>query len=110
MPFSVVSENMFKSVKESYGVNVLDFVTAVAHDHSSEVVKLANLMIPSLRTVLARQRRDYGISDEFPAQYHIEEQAAMIDDNPVHNLVMESQCATVDYRLPKLQSLAAVSR
>ena len=108
--FASVSKNMFKSVKESYGTDVLDMVTKIAHEHSGDVVKLANLMIPGLRTVLARQRRDYGISDEFPAQYPIDEQAAEIDDTPVHDLAMDSQCATVDHRLPKLQTLSAVGR
>lgn len=66
--------------------------------------------MPELRTVLARQRRDYGISEEFPAQYPVEEQAANIDEAPVHNLDAERNFGKVDYRLKKIQSLAAVSR
>ena len=51
--FGTVSEQMFLSVKESYGIDVLDTVTAVAHEHPNDVLKLVNLIIPGVRTVLA---------------------------------------------------------
>ena len=60
--------------------------------------------------VLARQRRDYGISPEFPAEFPIEEQCADIEQCPVNNLDMERQCGMVDQRLKKFQTLPAVSR
>ena len=109
--FSGVSEDLFKAVKESYGEDVLLSVAEVASQHKEEVMKLSKLMLPEMRKVLARQRRDYGISDEdFPAQYPVEEQAANIDDTPVHNIGMERQCGKIDYRLHKLRSLESVSR
>ena len=73
-------------------------------------MELTNLIIPGLRTVLARQRRDYGISEDFPAQFPVDEQAPQIDNTPVHNLAMERQCGTTDHRLKKLQTLGAVAR
>ena len=47
-------------------------------------------MLPYLGTVLARQRRDYGIDEErFPSQYPVESQAANIDQTPEHNLAAD---------------------
>ena len=55
--------------------------------------------------VLARQRRDYGLSTESPAQYPIEQQTANIDDTPVTNKTMERLCDRVNHRLHKLKAL-----
>lgn len=83
----------------------------VAAEHLDEVKKLTDLMLPHLKTVLARQRRDYGIDEEtFPMDYPVSEQASNIDGTPVHNIGMERQCGKVDYRLKKLGTLNAVSR
>ena len=108
--FRGVSIDLFEGVKESYSKTVVDNLVYVAEETIGDAVTLVNLIMPELKTVLARQRRDYNLSDEFPAQYPIEDQATNIDDTPVHNLAMERQCGTVDYRLPKLQKLSAVSR
>jgi hypothetical protein len=106
-----VSEELFSGVKQNYGEVVLEAVIEVAGQHKEEVTKLTNLMMPEIRTVLARQRRDYGIHEEsFPMQYPVENQASNIDDTPVHNIGMERQYGKVDHRLHKLGSLAAVSR
>ena len=103
--------DLFTGVKKSYGEEVLHSVTEVAAEHKGEVVQLINFMIPELKTVLARQRRDYGIDEElFPVQYPVEKQAANLDDTPVHNIGMERLCGQVDYRLHKLGNLQAVSR
>ena len=62
-------------------------------------------MLPQLRTVLARQRRDYGIDEEsFEMQYPVFDQAAKIDETPVHNIGMERQCGKVDYRLKSMDN------
>ena len=45
-------------MKESYGINVIDAVSAFAEDYGEEGVKLVNLMLTELRKVLGRQRRD----------------------------------------------------
>ena len=108
--FSGVSQNLFDGVKKSYKPQVLQVVSDIAKEHMDEVKTLTNFILPECRTVLARQRRDYGISDEFPAQYPVEEQAANIDETPVNNLAMERQFGTVDYRLKKLKTLEAVGR
>ena len=90
---------------------MLHSVTEVAAEYKGEVVQLINFMLPELKTVLARQRRDYGIDEElFPVQYPIEKQTANLDDTPVHNIGMERLCGLVDYRLHKLGNLQAVSR
>ncbi|QQP38065.1 Hypothetical protein FKW44_018543 [Caligus rogercresseyi] len=99
------------SVKKTYTEEVLNSVSDVAAEHLDEVKKLTDLMLPHLKTVLARQRRDYGIDEEtFPMVYLVSEQASNIDGTPVHNIGMERQCGKVDYRLKKLGTLNAVSR
>ena len=74
------------------------------------MISLANLCSSELRTLLARQRREYGISEDFPAQYPVEQEAANNDEAPVHNLDAEINFGKVDYRFKKIQSLEAVSR
>ena len=70
-----------------------------------------NMMLPELRKVLGRQRRDYCLDETaFPPQFRVEDQAANVDNYPVTNLEMERFCGTVDYREKKLKTLAAVSR
>ncbi|KAI9548371.1 hypothetical protein NQZ68_010593 [Dissostichus eleginoides] len=109
--YPVVSDKLFSSVKKTYTEEVLNSVSDVAAEHLDEVKKLTDLMQPHLQTVLARQRRDYGIDEEtFPMDYPVSEQASNIDDTPVHNIGMERQCGKVDYRLKKLGTLNAVSR
>ena len=78
--------------------------------HGEHCVQLANFIMPVLRTVLARQRRDYGISEEFKAEFPVAKQASNPDDTPVNNISMERNLGTVDHRLQKLRTLEAVSR
>ena len=109
--FEGVEDGLLEGVKASYKEVVLKAVTKVAREHQEEVIKLANIMLPYLRTVLARQRRDYGIDKtRFPAQYPVEEQAENFDETPVNNISAERACGKIDYRLHKAQNLAAVSR
>ena len=109
--FSGVSSGLLEGVKESYGKDVLAAVTVDAQIHKGEVMKLATVIVPHLQTVLARQRRDYGIDEQrFPAQYPVEKQAANIDDTPVNNIAAERACGKIDYRLHKSKELGAVSR
>ena len=109
--FKAVSDSLFSHVKESYGVNIVDSVKAFAEDYGEEGVKLVNMMLPELRKVLGRQRRDYCLDEAaFPPQFPVENQADNVDDCPVTNLEMERFCGTVDYRQKKLKTLGAVSR
>ena len=108
--FSGISEELFEGVKESYSKSCVEAIEVTSQEYEEHATLLANFIIPELRIVLARQRRDYGISDDFPATYPVEDQAPNIDDTPVNNLAMERMLGTADYRLPKLQTLQAVSR
>ena len=108
--FDCVQQNLFEAVKKSYSQQVVSAVTSIASEYIDECITLCNFLLPELKIVLGRQRRDYGISTEFPAQYPIEEQASNIDDTPVTNIAMERLCGQVDYRLHKLKHLEAVSR
>ena len=81
---------------------VLNSVTDLVEEHLEEVMKLTNLMLPHLQTVLARQRREYWIDEAaFPMEYPVSDQPSDIDETPVHNINMERQCGAVDYRLRK---------
>ena len=108
--FESVSTTLFDGVAASYGEAVISSVREAAKENISDTLTLLNICLPELRTVLARQRRDYGLSEDFPAEYPVFQQTKNIDDTPVNNLAMERQCGTVDYRLKKLQTLPAVSR
>ena len=59
---------------------------------------------------MARQRRDYNLSDEFEAEYPVEQQASNSDDTPVHNIGMERMCGLVGHRAQKPRQLEAVGR
>ena len=101
---------LFSGVLQGYGKGVVAAVRDTAQDHIEDCVGLLNLIFPAMQKCLAKQRRDYSLSDEFPAEYPVFDQAKNIDDTPVHNLAMENQCGTVDYRLHKQRTLSAVGR
>ncbi|XP_038128303.1 T-box transcription factor TBX15 [Cyprinodon tularosa] len=84
----------------------MDPVSDVAAEYLDEVKQLTDLMLPHLKTVLARQRMD---EETFPMD-PVSEQASNIDGTPVHNIGMERQCGKVDYKLKKLGTLNAVNR
>ena len=78
--FRGVDWELFEGVKASYKEEVLCVVSRVANEHKEEVLKPGEDMLPYLRTVLARQRRDYSIDEErLPSQYPVESQASNID-------------------------------
>ena len=107
--FDAIDYDLFMGVKESYGKSVTLKMFEIFLDHKDDAKKLTNLILPELKVVLVRQRRDYGLIEEFPAEYPVFDQAANVDDTPVHNLAMERQCGLVDYRLKKMQTLQAVN-
>ena len=108
--FRCVSSPLFDGVLKSYGVNVVNALKEMGQAYKEDCVKLCNFIMPELRTILGRQRRDYGISEEFQPQYPVEQQAMNVDDTPVTNMAMERLCGKVDYRLHKLKQLETVSR
>ena len=105
--FESVSQEVFDGVATSYGDSVINAIREAAGENMTDAVSLLNICLPELQTVLARQRRDYSLSEEFSAEFPVFHQAANIDDTPVNNLAMERQCGTVDYRLKKLAQSAA---
>ena len=57
---------MFESVKESYTRGEAVTIMESSKEHEGKhCVKLENFVIPELRVVLARQRKDYNISEDF---------------------------------------------
>ena len=89
----------------SYGDPVIAAVREAAQDYLEDCVILANVILPDLAVVLARQRRDYGISEEFPAEFPVFDQTSNVDNTPVNNIAMERSCRMVDCRLKHLKSL-----
>ena len=108
--FEVVRPTLLKGVMESYNKDVVKAVQNLAEKHMEQCIELANLMMPELRMVLARQRRDYNLSDEFEAEYPVEQQASNSDDTPVHNIGMERVCGLFGHRAQKLRQLEAVGQ
>ena len=106
--FKGISRELFDGVKESYSKCCVEAI--IYREYEEHCAKLANFIIPELRVVLARQRPDYGISEDFPATNPVDDQAPNVDDIPVNNLAMERLLGTADYRLHKLKTLHAVSR
>ena len=101
--FSAVSRELFEGVKQSYGSSVVEAVSCFSNDFGEEAVKLVNLLLPKMRKVLGRQRRDYGLDPAaFPVKFPAEEQAENVDDCPV--------CSKVDYRVIKLKTLKVTSK
>jgi hypothetical protein len=68
-----VSQNLFKGVLEVYKEHVVSAVQVVLKKNMEEAIKLGNFMLPELRTTLARQRRDYNLSEGFEPQFPIAE-------------------------------------
>ena len=48
-----------------------------------DALTLLDICLPELQAVLARQRRDYELSEDFSAEYPVFLQAKNIDDTPV---------------------------
>ena len=84
-------------------------VKRMSAQYLNDYLKLVNIILPELKTVLARQRQDYGISEALQPQYPVEDQAANVDDTLVTNITMEWLCGKVDYRIHKLKELGPMS-
>ena len=56
-----------------------------------ECLDLANHLRPAVKQLIPRQRSEYGFS-ETTTQFPVTEQAANIDEVPVHNLCIERYC------------------
>ena len=109
--FPGVSDNLFKGVKESYGLTVIESVVQVAQEQEDDVLLLVNHLLPELGATLAKQRRDYGLDPAlYPVQFPVEDQARVIDDTPTNNMDMERLMGKADQRLKKYQTLSATSR
>ena len=105
-----MSKSLSHGVRASYGVGVVEAMEEMTTQYLEDCIKIANFIMPELLVILARQRRDYGLSIAFPAEFPIKDQASNIDDTPVSNMAMERICGLVDYRLHKLKQLEPVSR
>ena len=107
----MISMEMHQEILKGYKPHVVEAITIAAEMHIDECVELANYIMPQVQTVLARERRDYGLSEQFPAEFPIENLSEVAREKaPTHNLGMESQCALVDYRSKKNRNLEATSR
>ena len=106
-----VSQNLFQGVLEGYKEHVVSVVRAVLKENMEEAIKLGNFMLPEMRTTLARQRRDYNLSEEFEPEFPIAELSNMVREQaPINNLAMENACGKVGHRTKKNRHLEATSR
>ena len=62
--FPGVSVNLFCGVLKSYGWDVIESVVETVEEYQADAIKLCNFILPELREVLGRQRRDYGLDPE----------------------------------------------
>ena len=109
--FPGISSELFENVKKRYRSHVVESVKEYIHNHLQEAVKLANFFLPDLIETLARQRKYYGLSDDFEAEFPVEnlsDHAAV--NSPVNNMSMESFCGMVGHRTAKNRNLEATSR
>ena len=106
-----VSKELFEAVKEGYKGHVVSSLQTVLKDNMAEAIKLGNFMLPDMRTTLARQRRDYGVSDEFEPEFPVAELSETVrKEAPINNLAMENACGKVGHRTKKNRNLDATSR
>ena len=106
-----VSQRLFDDVKEGYKSHVVKSIVSVLQENLDGAVKLGNYFQPQLKITLARQRRDYGLSSDFPPEHPVQEFPSNVREKaPVHNLEMESSCGKVGYRTKENRDLNATSR
>jgi hypothetical protein len=106
-----IKKELFEDVKKGYKEHVVDHIKNYVKEFQDEAIKLANYFQPDLQTTLARQRRDYGVSDEFEAEHPVDNLSEQARENaPVHNLAMENFCGKVGHRTAKNKHLEATSR
>ena len=70
--YSDISDELFENVKKGYKSHVVQSVKEYVFHHLEEALKLANFFQPDLAETLARQRKDYGLSDKFKAAFPVE--------------------------------------
>ena len=58
--FDCINLELFKDVHQSYNENVVSAVKRISAQYLDDCLKLVNIILPELKTVLARQRQDYG--------------------------------------------------
>ena len=106
-----VSQDLFEAVKKGYKEHVVAAVQSVLKENMVEAIKLGNFMLPDMRKTLARQRRDYAISEEFEPEFPIAELSNIVREQaPINNLAMENACGKVVHRTKKNRHLEATSR
>ena len=89
-----VSAPLFGGVVASYGEAVINSVREAAKENMDDVLTLLNICLPELQTVLARQRRDYGLSEDLPAEYPVFQLAKNIDDTLKKELQFAREIST----------------
>ena len=105
------SQELFDDIKSGYKGHVVLTMQSVLKSNMSEAKKLGNFFLPGLKETLARQRRDYGISDDFEPEFPISELSEDIREKaPINNLAMENACGKVGHRTKKNRHLEATSR
>ena len=106
-----ISQKLFEAIRDSYKEHVVATIEIVLKENMAEALKLGNYLLPDLAETLARQRRDYGISDDYEPEFPISELKDIVREQaPTHNLAMENACGKVGHRVKKNRHLEATSR
>ena len=72
---------------------------------------MGKFMLPDLMQTLARQRRDYGVSEEFEPEFPVANLSNIVREQaPINNLAMENACGKVSHRTKKNRNLETTSR
>ena len=89
--FPGISQKLFDLVLLNYKHHIVSAVKEALHDNMDAAIKFGNYMLPQLQETLARQRRDYGLSESFEPEFPIQNLADHIQENaPINNLAMEN--------------------
>ena len=75
--FEAVSADMLGGIKRGYNSKVVGTVKAEAMGNIDDCIMLVNFIMPELRTVHGRQRRDYGFCEDFVEEFPVEMQTSM---------------------------------
>ena len=106
-----ISDSLCKGFKKGYKPYIIESVQEYVMEHIEEAVKLANFFQEDLAITLARQRRDFSVSEEFEAEFPVEKLGDNASQNAlVHNLAMENFCGLVGHRTSKSKTLESTSR
>ena len=100
--FPGISQSLYDEVLSNYKPHIVFSVKSALGENMEPAIKLGNFMLPQLQETLARQRRDYRLSEKFEPEFPIHDLSDNVREKaPVNNLAMENLCGKVGHRSKK---------